>query len=317
MTRARDASRIFTTASNNSDLNSIINISSASPTTGNINGKLWVDITTASAPVLQTYGAGEFRKTIVNRTKALGGDITQFGGYTIHTFLASSTFTALEPLNVEYLVVAGGGGGQTAYGGNGGGAGGYRTGTNFSATAQAYSITVGSGGASSTAGNDSIFSTITSAGGASGTNATGGSGSGGGAGNTPSTNPAQGTSGGTRISVDGVYAYGGGGGGASVAGSNATSGGPGAGGNGTDSSITGTSITRAGGGGGGAFLVGGTKSGGAGGTGGGGQGGTGANSRVNPVAGTINTGGGGGGVDDGGFNGAAGGSGIVIVRYLT
>jgi hypothetical protein len=34
------------------------------------------------------------------------------------------------------------------------------------------------------------------------------------------------------------------------------------------------------------------------------------------TAGTVNTGGGGGGYGNGAFSGAAGGSGIVIVRYL-
>ena len=43
--------------------------------------------------------------------QAYGGTITTSGAYTIHTFTASGTFTAMKPLSCEYLVVAGGGGG--------------------------------------------------------------------------------------------------------------------------------------------------------------------------------------------------------------
>jgi len=43
--------------------------------------------------------------------KATGGEITFAGGYTIHTFTSSGTFTANEALTIDYLIVAGGGGG--------------------------------------------------------------------------------------------------------------------------------------------------------------------------------------------------------------
>ena len=105
------------------------------------------------------------------------------------------------------------------------------------------------------------------------------------------------------------------GGGAGAGGANSPGGGNGAaGGNGTASSISGSAVTYAGGGGGGtrAFNSGTGGAGGAGGGGaGGGVGGT-------AVAGTANTGGGGGGhgfID--GQSAAAGGSGIVIIRYPT
>ena len=40
-----------------------------------------------------------------------GGTITTSGGYTIHTFNSSGTFTVFSPItNVEYLVIAGGAG---------------------------------------------------------------------------------------------------------------------------------------------------------------------------------------------------------------
>jgi hypothetical protein len=90
------------------------------------------------------------------------------------------------------------------------------------------------------------------------------------------------------------------------------------GGAGLASAISGTITAYAGGGGGGgeastSIVVG------LGGTGGGGNGGYKVSpSTTNPVAGTANTGGGGGGswlFNSGGPVGAAGGSGIVIIRY--
>lgn len=218
---------------------------------------------------------------------------------------------------VDFLVIAGGGGGS--YGG-GGGAGGYREFTSQSlAVGTAYTVTVGAGGAQAVSGvgnngSNSVFSTITSAGGGYGRYNTGpglsagsggsGGGAGGandmtaGAGNTPATSPSQGNNGGTGSTVGG-----GGGGGASAVGGNVVSTTGGAGGAGTASSITGSSVTRAGGGGGGAGGAGGAA----------GAGGGGAGSTTTGANGTANTGGGGGG----GWNnsGGNGGSGVVIVKY--
>ena len=81
--------------------------------------------------------------------------------------------------NVQYLVVAGGGGGGGAnMGGSGAGAGGYRTVASKSFEVEpgtSYPITVGAGGAKGpvqrpygdkgSSGSNSVFSTITSAGG--------------------------------------------------------------------------------------------------------------------------------------------------------
>lgn len=110
--------------------------------------------------------------------KATGGTITTSGGYTIHTFTSSGTFTPTETLSVEYLVVAGGGSGgaqgASSRGAGGGGAGGVEPGTGHVVTAQAYTITVGAGGAAQTGdnvgndGSDSIFDTITAIGGGGG-----------------------------------------------------------------------------------------------------------------------------------------------------
>ena len=240
------------------------------------------------------------------------------------------------------------------YGAGGGGAGGFREGKctsdpytasplnapdGLAVPVQAYPITIGaggSGGAESTPGtagqgsdgSNSVFSSITSTGGGGGgafdnspapvnIGRAGGSGGGagagghpgntpfaGGAGNTPPVSPPQGNPGAT---MPGSNQQGTGGGGATTAGnsspaclSNAT------GGTGATTSINATPTARAGGGGG-------HRS--AGGAGGGGAGADSGSSSA--VAGTANTGGGGGGAGYtvGHATGAAGGSGIVIIRY--
>ena len=279
---------------------------------------------------------------------ATGGTITCCGDYKIHTFTGPGTFTVTQlgngptspnggPTNVDYLTVAGGGSGGTGFAGvryqGGGGAGGYRTtfpspGCNagaFPITATAFPITVGAGGAVSSAinskgntGSNSIFSTITSAGGgAGGGSATpadldGGSGGGGGyngtpsmpggAGNTPPVSPPQGNNGGSAVASSG-----GAGGGASAVGGNASAPTGGNGGAGSSNAITGSATTYAGGGGGG-----GNSTPGSGGAGGGGAG-----HPTDGVAGTANTGGGGGSTTNssGSERGGAGGSGRVVIRY--
>jgi len=290
-------------------------------------------------------------------TSATGGTITTSGNFKIHSFTGDGCFAISTlgnsptvptggPSNVDYLVVAGGGGGGTTLGG-GGGAGGYRTtfpspGCNagsFPITATTYPVTVGAGGPSGTGcsgpgpysspGSNSIFSTITSAGGGGGGNyndpsapikagSSGGSGGGGagsngqaggtgGSGNTPPVSPSQGNPGGTGSGpVFDVGNGGAGGGGASAAGGNNP--GPGAGGAGSANSITGSPVFYAGGGGGATY----SAAGGAGGTGGGGTGGR-CTGPVDATSGSENTGGGSGGNRSPSVK--AGGKGIVIIRY--
>jgi hypothetical protein len=301
---------------------------------------------------------------------ATGGTITCCGDYKIHTFTSDGTFCVSAgggPLAVvDYLVVAGGGGGGFD-GGGGGGGGGFRLSnstcmpapltsplanpTGLPVSVTSYPITVGGGGTCNpnglptacTTGTNSIFSTITSAGGGgAGSNGipsggAGGSGGGsgrnnlstpgGGTGNTPPTSPPQGSPGNYHISQGppGVGKIGGGGGGADPLGaipapSNSGDGGNGsyvvssgfAGANGTPGPVGSTSYFSGGGVGGhnpvdtpGASQI-------AGAGGGGGQAAPGG------VAGTVNTGGGGGGGDAAGpigATGGAGGPGIVIIRY--
>ena len=287
---------------------------------------------------------------------ATGGTITDSGDYRIHTFNSTSSFaitTAPTPANnkISYVVVAGGGAsGQDQAGA--GGAGGYREGKvstdPYTASPLAgtpcsslpvgasttYPVTIGAGGAganypvSVAPGSDSVFSSITSAGGGGGGSQgpapgkpgkAGGSGGGGseavgsypgGAGNTPPVSPPQGNAGGSNSNSN----YGGGGGGAGEAGN--TDGG-GHGGDGVASSITASPVTRAGGGSSGATPN--TPAGIAGGDGGGGTGAYPNASQTPTVNGTANTGGGAGGAS--GYFGAPyvpgsnGGSGVVIIRY--
>jgi hypothetical protein len=296
---------------------------------------------------------------------ATGGTITCCGDYKIHTFTGPGTFTVCSVGNpagsntVSYLVVAGGAGGGSSSNGNGnakggGGAGGYReskastdcySASPLNATcgptydlavcAQAYPITVGAGGAeqaqapSPLAGNqgsNSVFSTITSAGGGagagggggcSGTGSSGGSGGGpssgppasGGTGNTPPVSPPQGQNG-EAMSRGCATAGGGGGGAGEVGGTNGNA----AGGDGVTTSISGSATGYAGGGGGGRHACYSPwyscRS-----LGGGGRGQI-QNSNSPDAVGLANTGGGGGGGGSPcGTPGAAGGSGIVIIRY--
>jgi hypothetical protein len=309
----------------------------------------------------KTVHENDFTAGGSNFIVATGGTITECGNCRIHTFTGPGTFTvctvAVCAANniVSHLVVAGGGGGGLNQGG-GGGAGGFREVKNpvtpytaspldgypsapnrVTVTAQGYPITVGGGGCApgdtnlrAGSGSNSVFSTITSAGGGGGgaeapgcvgnrpgnSGGSGGGGSGqsnpgtGGAGNTPPVSPAQGTAGGNNEPSGPAYG-GGGGGGATVAGSNGLTSKGGNGGNGATSSINASSVTYAGGGGGGSL---GDPGIGLAGPGGGGAG-AGIPERAG-AAGTANTGGGGGGGSGGCTNsGYNGGSGIVIIRY--
>lgn len=286
----------------------------------------------------------------INKTaataKATGGSIYQDGEYWYHVFTSSGTFTPSQNLTCDYLVVAGGGGGAGWYGG-GGGAGGLRstlrvTGGGGSlesplslTSGTGYTVTVGGGGPSQTVGWDSTFHTVTSNGGGRGGSyqsnlpgGPGGSGGGGGAGNgsgvwLPGGSPVanQGFAGGTGHPSN-AGAPGGGGAGGAAANAGATNG------YGTDGGIgvfipefsratqTGTHGGYYAGGGGGGSTVGGNRGtyAGFGGRGGGGNGSVVQNS-ADALSGTTNTGGGGGGNGYNVANGAAGGSGVVIIRY--
>jgi len=248
------------------------------------------------------------------------GTTTIDGNYTVQTFTSNGTFNLTgDDINVSILVVAGGGAGGG--GGGGGGAGGLTYDGSFIVSAGDYSVVVGSGGSASgsiqtTGGNGgtSSFSTISTTGGGGG----GGQdddgidgGSGGGAGFSGA---------GGQVGGDGVVGQGndgglnfqdnpfgsGGGGGAGAAGDNADTNKGGDGGDGLSYSINGSSIYYAGGGGGGSN----SASSSSGGTGGGGDGGN------SPTTGSPNSGGGGGG-SVGNNLAKDGGSGIIIIRYLT
>jgi hypothetical protein len=267
--------------------------------------------------------------------KATGGAIYSDSNYFYHVFASTSTFTPLQSLTADLLVVAGGGGGGSTGTGGGGGAGGILQFSSQSLSATGYTCTVGAGGAVNGGGSDSQFGALTLVkgggfGATSGTGATGGSGGGGGipsgAGGS-ATSGGQGNAGGAGFSSSsGTTRGAGGGGGAGAVGIEGTSGTGGLGGAGTSSytgilsaigagQLVGSTYYIAGGGGGGSSA--GTSTFYAGGYGGGGSG-TGSGT-VNATAGSANTGGGGGGggTTSGVANstGGAGGSGIVIVRY--
>ena len=327
---------------------------------------LYVDATKGWIPVndntTDNYGA--------QYVTATGGTVATVGDYKIHSFTSSSNFVVSDDGNadgsnsVDYLVVGAGGGSGNSNGG-GGGAGGFRMASGLSVSQTTYPITIGagggantcgpaSGGPGATAGSNSVFATITSAGGGRGgsgkgsgpygVGGDGGSGGGGGtnnqangSGNTPPVSPAQGTDGGNGAGpgTPQPQAGGGGGGASQAGGSHKPAGGSAYGGDGSpaapifgsapqpfyiaNGSNHGASADGvfAGGGGGGRCS---SNTGGMGlpngEPGGTGGGGNSTHNCTQGYAGVANTGGGAGG---GGYSppgsGNTGGSGIVLIRY--
>lgn len=316
----------------------------SSATYPTLNQDLYVDTTGYTNFIGTSNGGGVFLQVSpfdgyiaeYNRIDGQSFDASTFGAFDANNNWMPKAYTGTYgnngfylPFNanapdssaVDVLVVAGGGGGGSTAGG-GGGAGGFREATLAIVPSTAYTVTVGAGSPQDTAGNNSVFSTITSAGGGKGgaflgggtttaANSAGGSGGGaGGRGLANNTQPGgtatvyQGNDGGGSLTSS--YGGGGGGGGAGGVGSTGGYGGGGAGGSGKVSSITGS--TYAGGGGGG--IDNGIGSYGSAGSGGGGAGGGPGGS------GTANTGGGGGGGSNpSGAAGGTGGSGIVVLKY--
>ena len=317
---------------------------------------VFVDATKGWRPVADSTSCISGEGFIV----ATGGTITTSGDFKIHTFTSTGSFCVSSgggPVAlVDYMILGGAGGGGANHGG-GGGAGGFRESKNPSYAPSwtssplvsttslgpigigAFPVTVGAGGTkgvqpngNATQGADSVFSTITSAGGGKGsvqsgsrTNMDGGSGGGGtynnsscgpslntaGSGNTPPVSPPQGNPGGNGI----PYPPGasGGGGGASEAGVAGVPGAAGRGGAGVDTSITASPVDYAGGGGGAATSYGVSQGAGSPcGTGGSGSSGPGD---AGDDGTTNKGGGGGGGYAAPGQPGGNGGSGVVILRY--
>jgi len=351
----------FQNYSNTTTYKTMISRSSTADTTSGQTVSAWVGLWRSTSainriklyPNVQNWVAGTIAtlygiKAVGGDTtpKATGGVVTSDSTYYYHTFLGSNTFTPLQSLTADILVVAGGGGNSNLLSG-GGGAGGLLTFTSQALTAQPYTILVGAGGTggatvtNGTNGGNSQFGALTTCLGGgfaghynttTGSNGnSGGSGGGGGCGD----QGANGGSGGAGTSGQG-YAGGagyngesngsGGGGGAGGVGesvSGNTNGG--AGGIGATSALinaigsatgygqlSGGNYYFAGGGGGGTQR---SYTQGAGGLGGGGTGGS-AVTSTQPTNGTLGTGGGAGGGGGGGATAITnGGSGIVVVRY--
>ena len=266
---------------------------------------------------------------------ATGGTATTSGAYEIRTFTSSGTLTVSDGGSLDYLVVGGGGGGGGQSGGGGGG-GEFRTGSFSVAPDEIFTVTRGAGGGvngndrGSNGGTSSLISgsnSVSAFGGGGGGaiqndgRGNGGSGTGSAGGNGWKEFPAfpsgvAGGNGGSGGAIGGNDRGGGGGGGAGGNGTNGVSGNVGGnGGIGNLSAISGTPTYYAGGGGGATANNTILAGGGQGGLGGGGKGGFGWDSSTfYATAGAPNTGGGGGGADDGP---GIGGSGIVIVRYIS
>jgi hypothetical protein len=288
--------------------------------------------------------------------KATGGAIYSDAEYYYHVFGATGTFTPLQNLTCDYLVIAGGGGGGSYSAGGGGGAGGLRStlGTTGGGGAlesalsltsgTAYTITVGAGGAGAvntstgvSGGTSSIagsgLTTISTVGGGYGGGYNGGhyapasGGSGGGAQYYTYQTGASGTANQGYAGGNGYYSgssAGGGGGGAGGVGANATSTNGGNGGPGVYipqmALATGTGVNSYYAGGGGGTTYDGTTAG-TGGSGGGGNAAYSGGPTRYGTSGIAGTGSGGGAArtttaPPSDAQGGNGGSGVVIVRYL-
>ena len=352
------ATNNLTIARNGHNIQGVVNNSLISTNRASV-VLVYVDVTRGWEFVEESNVADLQAATFISAT---GGTILTSGNYKTHVFTGDGCFvvsTVGNPIGggtiVDYLVVSGGGGGN--------GAGGFRvsncatrsglpapsmsplvTTTGITVTTTSYPITVGGGGSRAVNGSNSIFSTITSAGGGGGIGASGGSGSSGqayapnpvgaGSGNTPPVNPPQGNPAGSLsnpVNPSGSSIAFNGGGGAGAASNNITiTPGPGAMSPNADGGI-GSFVTDnffgptapsygtpgptpavryfAGGGAGfsqnNAVFV----EGGVGGAGGGGS------ACAQPVETTGATNTGGGGAIGYSANGVAGGKGIVIIRY--
>jgi len=259
--------------------------------------------------------------------KATGGSVTTDGLYTIHTFLTTADFVALEEITAEVLIVAGGAG--AGKGGGGGGGGIYYDATMVIA-ADTHSAVVGAGGAILVNGVNSTFNSQTAVGGGTGGdgNEDGEDGAcGGGGGMNTSTGTvfyggtgSVGGDGGDTPGIGNAPCGGGGGlGGDGETASDIVGGGDGGVGIDTYSALihsvslgvldSGTYFICGGGGGGvwASYSLGVGKHGG-------GDGGV-ASLLEWGEDGTVNTGGGGGGAGDN--RSGEGGSGFIIIRYLT
>lgn len=246
-----------------------------------------------------------------------------YNTYATSAWSASGSASYYRPV-ISIMVIAGGGAGGNvsgAAGGGGGGSGGYYYNASYSLGIGSYTVTVGTGGVTGGSGaqggngNNSIFNDITMTGGGGGGGSairTGknGSSGGGGAGWPTGTSSGgtgivgQGNNGGGGANSD--SREGGGGGGQSSAGGSGGGDYGGDGGTGATNSISGVSTTYAGGGGGSTTA----------------QVRCGDNAYGGGTASATTTGspgvngkgaGGGGGVNAGG----SGGSGIVIISYVT
>lgn len=129
----------------------------------------------ASALVSAAVLASVSPASPVSAVAGSGGTITTYtsGGvsYTVHSFLASNTFTVPTGVtSVDYLIVGGGGGGGGGFidtaGGSGGGGGQVLTGTASVTPENSYPIVVGTGG---TGGLLTLSPSIFGAAGANGT----------------------------------------------------------------------------------------------------------------------------------------------------
>lgn len=301
---------------------------------GSNNDSIWTDLLSTDAATHSDYFWEDFFFTnttayryyrVLISSNYRSGDY--YKGMSECELFESEKFTPFKAGNVSCLVVAGGGsGGSIVNGvGGGGGAGGLIYSAEKSVTVQAYNIDVGKGGAAvadwGNIGAYTKFDDLIAVGGGGGGRKDKSSpqkngGSGGGAGQWSSDTGGTGSQGYDGGDGNGTNQSAGcGGGGAGQEGQAVPSdnnGGYGGDGLQYDILVDGVDVFYAGGGGGGGY----DGNGGVGGAGGDGGGGEGEGTATNGHSGTDGLGGGGGGARSG-YLAGGGGSGVVIIRYLT
>jgi hypothetical protein len=234
-------------------------------------------------------------------TTVTGGNLTFDGSYSVRKFTSEENTTlgiSGGNLTFDYLVVGPGGPGGSTAAGFGGGAGGGGGGEVLIGN-----TTFNSGNYNVRCGNfitgSSLLNSFTAHIGYSGDSA--------------ATKKGGDSAYSNVVYIGGTGSTSGGGGAGQGANGQSVSGTTGGnGGIGISSSITGTSTYYGAGGGGGGTVIGGT--------GGGGGAGNGAVAPSDGGDATVNTGGGGGGaarISTGSYSGGTGGTGVVVIRYLT
>ena len=109
-----------------------INTRSATAPSNPSEGQVWFNTSSSTVSGIKSKSSGIYNGSFWDdmsdgtNFNATGGSEAIIGGYKIHTFFTSGTFTTNKAGTVDYLVIGGGGGGGNDHGGGGGGGRGFQ-----------------------------------------------------------------------------------------------------------------------------------------------------------------------------------------------